>query len=818
VTARRVCFVVLSFVWCLAAPSSASAGAAHAASALRAHSAALHTSRGGSAGQPTTGSGLGAGADGLAADPLAANGFESPSCTTASLFAQISPTARLDCQVSGVAVAPVPLSNYSFDTNINSALGASLDDEIDTIVQELLLTPVWTALVWLIHVAVVALEWCYAIDLLAPGVLGQMSAALRRSEQIFTEPWLGLALALAGIAFVWHGLVRRRVAETLGQAAVMLAMMSIGLWIIADPAGTVGAVGHLADEAALGTLAATATGDANQPSASLETSLGEIFDSAITGPWCYLEFGDVDWCRDPSQLDPRLAATGRQLESLYRAGATCGGAAPGLVQCPPGGSDQQRAFAATALALSTARTNGALFLALPPNSLGRNALSSETALPSLFATLCGANGPTNCSAGTGPQAEFRTAQGTWARAGGLLLIAVGVAGMLAMLGFIALRLLGAALAVIIYLLLAPIAVLAPAAGDGGRNAFRQWFLRLAGATLAKLVYSVLLGVTLLIVRLLTSLNGLGWWTQWLLISVFWWLAFEHRHRILGFVIHERGEPTSRASAGTRLRHSVRAVRAGAGVGHAAGRKAADGVFAAHDVWQQVRDYSGNKRTRPPSQPTRPAEGAARAQLAAQVDRAMSPGQVTPSVAASRKSAIGKEIVSLRGRRTRLATEETAARLAGAERRAVSLALRGRHVDAEIAARTNEITGLGAAESGGWAQRRRHKRDRMFTERALDREARAVGSDPSRLRNHAALAGLAGLTPAAYERQSAGEHRQSRVQIERELDLRRAWLNKPSAESQEGVEGVDLRGPGASSPREAPRAIGHRRRQFRGRAG
>ena len=227
---------------------------------------------------------------------------------------QISVTARRDCEVSGVAVAPVPLSNYAFDTNISSGLDASFGDDIDTIVQELLLTPVWTALVWLIHVAVVALEWCYSIDLLAPSTLGPVSAALSGAERIFTTPWLGLALALASIAFVWHGVVRRRVTETLGQAALMAVMMSVGLWIIADPAGTVGALAQLADEAALGTVAVTAAGSPGQPVASLDDALGEVFDTAITGPWCYLEFGDVDWCRDPSQLDPRLEATGQRLQ------------------------------------------------------------------------------------------------------------------------------------------------------------------------------------------------------------------------------------------------------------------------------------------------------------------------------------------------------------------------------------------------------------------------------------------------------------------------------------------------------------------------
>jgi hypothetical protein len=767
--------------------------------------------------QPLLGSSRSAGAVGFTADPLSANGFESPSCATAALFAQISPTAQRDCQVSGVAVAPVPLSNYSFDINIDSGIGASVTDDIDTIVQQLLLTPVWTALVWLIHVVVVALEWSYSIDLLAPNVLSQLSVALSRSERIFTEPWLGVALALAGIGFAWHGLVRRHVVETLGQAALMLAMMSVGLWIIADPAGTVGAVGHLADEAALGTVAATATGDASQPAANLESALGEVFDSAITGPWCYLEFGDVGWCRDPSQLDPRLEATGRQIERLYSAGATCRGSAPGLVQCAPDGSSEQRAFAGAVLALSSARTNGALFLALPPGGLARNAVASETSLPSLFETLCGDSDPTNCTSGTSPQAEFRTAQGTWARAGGLLLIAIGVAGMLAVLGFIALRLLGAALAIVIYLLLAPIAVLAPAAGEGGRNAFRQWFLRLAGATIAKLVYSVLLGVTLLVVRLLTSLDMLGWWTQWLLISVFWWLAFEHRHRILGFVVHERGEPGNRAPVANRLRHGLRAARAAGGAGGNVARRAGGGAAGAHDVWQQVRGYSGAVRVPSPALETAPSAQITRARLTAQVDRTLAARRVEPGSAAARIAVVGEEIASLRRRRTRLAREESSARRAGAARRVASLALRGRGVDGALAARASELAELRASRTGGWKQWGHEKLDRVHTERALNRESRTVAS-ARRATDYAKLAGLTGLTPAAYDGQSAAERRRTRIAIERELDLRRAWLSKSSRPFPTSVDAIKARNEGSPVASEAPRAIGRRRRQFSNRAG
>ncbi len=79
---------------------------------------------------------------------------------------------------------------------------------------------------------------------------------------------------------------------------------------------------------------------------------------------------------------------------------------------------------------------------------------------------------------------------------GLVFIWAGVLGMLLLLGFIAMHLLGAAIASLLYLLLAPAAVLAPALGDGGRAAFRGWATRLLGAVMAKLIYSFVLGVIL----------------------------------------------------------------------------------------------------------------------------------------------------------------------------------------------------------------------------------------------------------------------------------------------------------------------------------
>jgi hypothetical protein len=85
------------------------------------------------------------------------------------------------------------------------------------------------------------------------------------------------------------------------------------------------------------------------------------------------------------------------------------------------------------------------------------------------------------------------------------------------------------------LLLAPFAVLAPALGDAGRAIFAGWLTRLLGAVSSKLIFSFVLGALLTMQHLLVSLEPLGWWTQWLLISSFWWTVFFKRHEALAFV-------------------------------------------------------------------------------------------------------------------------------------------------------------------------------------------------------------------------------------------------------------------------------------------
>ena len=592
--------------------------------------------------------------------PLVSNGLGSPSCAGASPAAGLSAAERANCRASGLIASPAPLDNYQFDIHIDTGIGGGVKGGLASLVQDYLLTPLWTALVWATDVLLVAIEWCYSIDLLRTGALGPVARGLAAMHRSLTTPWLATVLAIAAVTFLYRGLIRRQVVETLGQFALMLAMMIGGLWVIVDPADTVGAVSQLANQASLGVLAASATGDPNQPTRGLADSLDQVFTTAVGTPWCYLEFGNVDWCDDPGQLDPHLRRTAITIAALDSHSGS------------PVNADQIRE---EDLGIAGARTNGALFLALPANGPGRNAINADVVHPSLLRVLCGSNLATFCTASTAPQAEFRTEKGTLARIGGLLLIAFGELGMFGFLGFIALRLLSAALLSVLYLLLAPLAVLAPALGDGGRALFRLWSLRLLGSVLAKLVYSVFLGVVLLMLRVLGELGNLGWWTQWLLIASFWWIVFNHRHQLLEHVIHERGESTRRASLGSRLFAAHQAMRFARPVTQRIGRLGRAVEEAGRSAPGTILDRFGRGRDRRGSDET--------PQLAQQVSRTLERdhGQAVSTAAAA--PAREAELSSLRGRRDLLRRKGQEAERAGDRRRAVSLKLRQDEVDARI---------------------------------------------------------------------------------------------------------------------------------------
>jgi hypothetical protein len=465
-------------------------------------------------------------------DPLVDNGLVSPLCDKGA-HAELSQAGERNCRSSDFEAAQAPTGDYAFDVHINTGVsnwGNYLSASVQNAAQW-----GWMLLVAIVHGVIVMLEWSYTVDLLESSAMRAVTKGLSETQATFTRPWLVLALAVAAVLATYHGIVRRQVSETLGQVVLMGVMMLGGFWVIVNPLGTVGALGAWANQASLGTLGAVVAGTPGAPDRTLAESMESVFSGTIGGPWCYMEFGNVRWCSDPERRDSRLHTAALQIAAM----------------------DQATIGPQSAELLRRAKTNGELFLALPANGEQRNAINPYGPFKleqGLFNVLCGGS-EEPCHGPTAGEAEFRTQHGTAARVVGLFLIWIGVLGMVLLLGYLALHLLGAAIASLFLLLLAPAAVIAPALGDSGRGVFRRWAAWLLGAVCSKLIFSFLLGVVLLMQQTLMKLTVFGWWAQWLLVSAMWWGAFCKRHQVLGFV---HGEHRSGHASGSLLRHARRA--------------------------------------------------------------------------------------------------------------------------------------------------------------------------------------------------------------------------------------------------------------------
>jgi hypothetical protein len=751
-----------------------------------------------SSGEPAAAEGGEGGSPQAEADPLVSNGLGSPLCRATPEAHELPSSSRRNCETSGFVGSASQTGELGIDVHIDTGLLGLSSGGLLVTVQDLCVTPVWMALVWAVHALLVMLEWCFTLDLLdSASVQLGLAHGLRQMQAAFTIPWLATVLSLAAVLTAYDGLVRRRVAETLGRALLTLAMIAAGFWVMLDPTGTVGALGEWANQASLGTLAATAGGAPTAAGRSLADGMRAVFSTAIEVPWCYLEFGDVGWCRDPRRLDPSLRTAALALankELAQGAGAGSGGA---------------KSLKASAALLRAARTNGAIFLALPANGPARNSINESR---SLLRAICQSDDATSCHGSAAAEAEFRTNDGTWPRVGGLLLIVAGVLGMLLLFGFVALRLLTAALFSLLYLMLTPVAVLTPALGENGRAAFRKWGTQLLGAVVSKLLFSFLLGAILVVLNILADLDALGWWTQWLLMSAFWWTAFARRKEALQFAGATKIDGRGRGGVlrrvndvvepRRRLRERAREAR-----GRRRGRMLDAGSRAAvsrRPALARGRLGPGVAAPKPPPEP----HGDAQARRLLEVESRVAPGDD------ERSAQVEARLASFGTRLERIGGEHATALAAGDTRRAASLRSRSRTLEMEIAYGREELavvksaTGRHApvASPGRDERAREQEHARFLDAQAALAPARAGHRSRAReRRDYVALARLVGYAGHEYRRLDEPKKRVARIAIDRELALRKSVQAGAAGRStQPGDAAARSRHSAAADPYEGRR--------------
>lgn len=751
------------------------AAAAPAHAALQPQPAAAASAAGAS---PLSGSG---------GDFLSENGLSSPLCRNPAL----PPSAREGCEGSGFSGSAVPLGNYAFDVHINTGLTEPANDVAAA--TEDLAQWGWLALVAVVRGVLVMLEWAYSLHLLGGVVLASVSRTLAGLEHTFTLPGLAFTLTVLAATVAWWGLVRRRHAHGVGEAAAAVGMVVAGLVLVADPQGTVGRISALSDQGALGTVGVFS---GSGGSTSVAGAVGELYRATVFGPWCYLEFGQVPWCSSPRALDSELKA------------AAAGVAARARYLAQSAGGAQRTELLLIADHLEAAKDNGELFLALPANGPARNSINETS---SLLHVLCGGSSDaTNCQGPTAREAEFRTQNFLGQRLVGLVLIWGGALGAICVFGWVVTRLIGASVLALLLLFAAPAVVVAPPLGPAGRNLFRAWAVRLVGALTAKLLFSVLLGVLILIEQTLAGVEGLGFWLYWLLAGGAWWLIFLNRHALLATARFAGGQPWQEATprgTGTRVAHSyLRGARAtgrriGRGLASVAKRRPPDPGQASAGGPLGPGPKPPPKPLPPPS-PSGPA-ALGEALLAAELGLARAwqrSGQSGEEEVAARLARIARQ----RDRSQRLVASTPGAAAARRERRRlVSLAARERRLGERLQAARQQAAAREALLRG--KGRRRLRAYQAF----IDRQQQLPPATKARVgarRDYPRLAPLVGLDQQSFLALAGAERYQAILSIDRVLAGQRRTGPTPNRRPREAGPEQTLAGWVAREQRrEAARA-------------
>src|SRR5208282_2090937 len=84
-------------------------------------------------------------------DPLVSNGLGSPLCDGALALGGIPPRASRNCSTSGFVASATPTDNFGLDVHIDTGLLGISKGGFQSAVQDVLIAPVWTALVWVVH-------------------------------------------------------------------------------------------------------------------------------------------------------------------------------------------------------------------------------------------------------------------------------------------------------------------------------------------------------------------------------------------------------------------------------------------------------------------------------------------------------------------------------------------------------------------------------------------------------------------------------------------------------------------------------------------
>jgi hypothetical protein len=486
-------------------------------------------------------------------DPLRTLGADSPLCKQS-----VDSVAHANCRATGALEHAYPLDHYRFDWHIKTGV-THITENVLAVIQWLT-SIVWMASLYLLKGVLLMFQWAFSLDLLGKSMAAAKQAMLQLHTGLLGEPWFLAAISVLGLWALWRGLVQHKKIETIAGLATAVVMMVLALGFISRPDVTVGELSRASNSMSLAFLSGASNGTLARPQMAVSKSSEQLFNTIVLRPWCALNFGDVNWCLSRAPGD-RLTHAERYLRY-----------AP---------DSKQRSTEYTAIHEAPWTPNPATNADAFKQVLGYRVAKADVS-----------------------KSDMQGKSKTVTRVVLFVLILIGQVGCIALVGWLAFKVLLAGLMTLVLLMAAPVMLFAPAFGEAGRGGFRKWALKLLAAVVSKAIYALFLAIVLAVAALIAKLDTvIPWAAVWLLNVVYWWGILLKRNQLL-----EWASFGGKSSAGgaSELYHKAKLAGmasgavggfVGARFGKAGGRvgAASDGVRArSHAHRQAVRDLSDEK--------------------------------------------------------------------------------------------------------------------------------------------------------------------------------------------------------------------------------
>ena len=464
-----------------------------------------------------------------------------PAGASSDVYGNVGPGGS----VSGLADR-YPLSHYALDQHF-SAVKASLTGGVDasgipSVIAFFLANVLWQITAFCASTVIALFAFAFSLDLLngsdatgGAGALAPVSDAIRGLyAHTVGEPWMVIAVVLAGCWAMWHALVQRRYTETAGALAMSLAYCLTALAIVTHPDQTIGQASRLTNQLSTAFLSVGASG---QPTAGDDARRGatdQLFALLIHTPWVALNFGGTEHCIRPgtgdSDHDPisvavrPLSTNPGQDARLRRQLQTTGEATTAGKAC-----------------VENARRYPGRFLRYAPGSDDRDA--EYQALNDADPTKLPDSDPGKADGSYRPAVIDKPVTDAMEKGGQdqrlllALVIAAGELGALMLVGALSVSVLLSQVIVLLLACFAPVALIAAITPGRGHHAFTAWAARLGSYLLRKAAYSLVLAVLLAVLAALQdATSNLGWLMSFGLQALLVWAVYLQRHALTAQLI------------------------------------------------------------------------------------------------------------------------------------------------------------------------------------------------------------------------------------------------------------------------------------------